>query len=163
MLARRVGIHVGVFLAGALIAFVYSYAPLHSAKNWKIDYLEERLDASRLQIEDLERNLADVQKKMRTRADPEAFRLLQGELAVTDDTIGDLESKLARSQRRVKDLERSRDSWKAKHSEAELKREALLSEIESINSPAPEVEFPLLPAAPAPGAEEDTPHAELAE
>ena len=40
---RRVGAYLWTFLAGGLIAFVYSYAPLHDAKNWRIDYLEERL------------------------------------------------------------------------------------------------------------------------
>ena len=44
-LARLVGGYLGTFIVGGLIALVYSHTVLHDAKNWRIDYLEEQLEA----------------------------------------------------------------------------------------------------------------------
>ena len=146
---RSAGIYAGVFLAGAVMAFAYSYAPLHSAKDWKIGYLEERLRAKNDQIGDFEKKLVQARGEATRRADPEAFRQLQNELARTDATAAELERKLARVRRRAKDLERSRDGWKARHAEAESKLEALAAAGE--NAPtAADAAIRALPAAPAP-------------
>ena len=37
-------IGVGLFLAGAALAFGYSYRPLHGALSWQVDQLEAKLD-----------------------------------------------------------------------------------------------------------------------
>ena len=44
-------------LLGAGLAFAYSYAPLHRAKNWEIAYLNDRLESRTGQLEDLETRL----------------------------------------------------------------------------------------------------------
>jgi len=41
---RHALIGLGLFLAGAILAFGYSYRPLHGALIWQVDQLEERLD-----------------------------------------------------------------------------------------------------------------------
>ena len=47
-------------LLGAGGGFAYSYAPLHRAKDWQIDYLQERLDSRTGQVESLERELVET-------------------------------------------------------------------------------------------------------
>jgi septal ring factor EnvC (AmiA/AmiB activator) len=143
--AIQVGIYAGTFLAGALVAFVYSYAPLHSGKNWEIGYLEERLQAKETTLEKLTQDLARIQSESADKPDGETFKLLQSELATTDKTIKNLERKLDRTERKVKELERSRKNWKAKYAALEAERSAPAE-------PAPVIS----PAAAEPAAVDDT-------
>jgi len=140
-LARRFGIYVGLFAAGALLAFVYSYVPLHNAKNWKIDYLAERLEAKDQQLVLAETKLSAVEADATGRPDAKTFKVLQDELATTDKTIRDLERRLARSKNRVGELERARTHWKKKFDAAESAASASAAPV----------------ASPAPGAPEDAP------
>lgn len=120
-LAQRIGIHIGIFFAGGLVAFVYSYMPLHDAKNWKIDYLSERIGSKEDRIQALDAELAELKADSADKPDSETFKLLQRELVTTDKTIQDLESKLAKADRRIKELERSRNNWKSKHAALQAK------------------------------------------
>jgi peptidoglycan hydrolase CwlO-like protein len=144
-IAIRIGIYVGIFVAGGSISFVYSFVPLHSAKNWKIDYLETRLEAKDQQLRSAVHRLAAVEAEAADKPDSQTFKLLQDELASGDKTIKNLERDLARAKRRTSELERSRNGWKAKHAAAE-------SEIEALASADAEEPADTPPASPAPSA-----------
>lgn len=147
-LAKRFGLLVGLFLAGALTAFIYSYVPLHNAKNWEIEYLTERMQAKDEQLILLETRLSTAEADVTGRPDAETFGLLQDELDTADKTIKDLERRLGKSKKRVDELERARSHWKAKYDEAETARSAAASAAIALSA-AP-------PAAPEPsGASDD--------
>ena len=135
-------------LLGALLAFTYSYAPLHRAKDWKIDYLEERLESRNQQLREIKVNLAEARTSLsgtlsieeiaaiRTRLD-EATRLADSRKRET----GSLQKKLAQAKK-------SRDQWRSRHA-------AAVSEIETQKQQAAalvaaEPAFQMAPAAPAP-------------
>ena len=151
-LAKKAGIYLGVFLAGGLIAFVYSYSPLHKAKNWKIEYLEERLEAKEVELQTAGQELASVTADNEDKPDTETFKLLQNELVTVDKTVKELERKLAKAERRMKELETSRNNWKAKTAKAESMRDALAAS--RVPMPAAAA---APPASPAPGAADSSP------
>jgi peptidoglycan hydrolase CwlO-like protein len=155
-IAIRIGIYVGVFVAGGSIAFAYSFVPLHNAKNWKIDYLETRLEAKDERLRSAEHQLAAVQAEAADKPDSQTFKLLQDELASVDKTIKSLERDLSRAKRRVSELERSRNNWKKKHAAAESRIEALVSSNASPPPAEPATEPGATPpASPAPSAADD--------
>lgn len=118
-LAKRFGVYVAIFVTGAVLAFVYSYVPLHNAKNWKIDYLTERLEAKDQQLVQAETRLSAMEADASGRPDAKTFKVLQDELAAADRKVKDLERKLDRSDSRVAELERARSHWKKKFEAAE--------------------------------------------
>jgi len=121
-LAIQVGIYLGIFLAGAIVAFLYSYIPLHNAKNWKIDYLEERLVAKDNELGELQRKLRQIETDSADKPDSQTFKQLQDELHTTDKTLKDLERQVATLERKARDLEKSRNDWKSKYDRAEASR-----------------------------------------
>jgi septal ring factor EnvC (AmiA/AmiB activator) len=159
-LAIRAGIYVGVFLAGGILSFAYSYGPLHSGKNWRIEYLEERVAAKDARITAIGNELAQLRSESEGKPDTDTFKLLQDELATTDKTIQDLERKLTKSERRVKELERSRSNWKQKLAESQARLEEAVEQAESEPERAAHTEpsagagpadaAAVTPAAPAP-------------
>jgi hypothetical protein len=148
-LARLVGGYLGTFIVGGLIALVYSHTVLHDAKNWRIDYLEEQLEVRQEQLATFQTERRRLKADTAGRPDTDTFVSMQRDLEARDSTIADLEKKLTRSAREIKQLERSRDSWKSRHVEAESRREALASEIEVIQERAAAAPVPAAPA-PAP-------------
>ena len=46
---RHALIGLGLFLLGGLVAFGYSWRPLHGALSWKVDALEAKLDVRNLE------------------------------------------------------------------------------------------------------------------
>jgi len=150
-LAVRAGIYAATFFGGALLAFVYSYMPLHSAKDWKIDYLEERGAAKDVELEATRGELASLEADSAERPDAQTFKVLQDELAVADKTVKRLEKHVARLERRTKELERSRNNWKAKHAEAEEARAAAVDRASLAEAGlADAAGVDSVPAAPAP-------------
>lgn len=150
-LAMQVGLYAGTFFAGALIAFLYSYMPLHNAKNWKIDYLEERIATKDGELENLTARLAALESDTVDRPDAKTFKLLQDELVTADKTVKRLEGRIAKLERRGKELEQSRNNWKAKHADAEKARVAAASAATAAaagQSASPDHDA--VPAAPAP-------------
>lgn len=136
-MAKRFGVYVALFAAGALVAFVYSYIPLHNAKNWKIDYLTERLEAKDEQLVQAETRLSAIEADVTGRPDAKTFKVLQDELATADRKIKDLERKLERSDKRVAELERSTSTWKKKLAAAESAASAA-AEAAPLAAPAPD-------------------------
>jgi hypothetical protein len=157
-LARVAGIYVGVFLTGGAVTFAYSYWPLHDAKNWKISYLEERLEAKDIELQDVQNELAGLREESADKPDGQTFKMLQDELVTADKTAKELERKLAQAEKRAKEMEKSRDSWKAKYASSESEREELAAQRQapadddSAGAPA----APAPPAAPSAGAALDS-------
>jgi len=126
---------VGLFVAGAVTAFVYSYVPLHNAKNWEIGYLTERLEAKEEQLLQMETRLSAAEATASGRPDPETFGMLQDELDTADKTIKDLERRIAKEQMRADELEQSRNHWKKKFDQAE--KDLSLASQSATRAPSP--------------------------
>jgi len=141
--AIRAGIYAGVFLAGAIGAFVYSYVPLHNAKNWRIDYLEERLATKDAENQSLREKIEQLQGSLSDVPDGDTFKVLQAELVTADKTVSQLEKQVAKLEKRAKEAEQARDTWKSRHAESE--RQRLAARTESTAPPA----SPASPASPA--------------
>ena len=152
-------------------AFVYSYSPLHSSKNWKIDYLQGRVDAQNEKLRGLEEELAAVRSEAESRPDPGEVQAMRAERAQLKRENAKMRSEAQRSEKNVQALRRSRDHWKSQHAALEAEHKAapppppaapppLLADGEWIVSPttsdgeaafAEPAEDETLPAAPVEG------------
>lgn len=153
-------------LLGGLGAFAYSYAPLHRAKDWQIDYLESRLESRNQQVESLEEKLRDAQASMDGKPSGEELGALRGKLDEVTKHSSSLEKQVRELEQQLEQVTRSRDGWKQKHA-------AALREIESVKaaaaatpdepvaaaSPQRDADDAGSPAAPAPVAGGTTPEA----
>jgi chromosome segregation ATPase len=145
---------VTAFLLGALAGFSYSYAPLHRAKDWKIDYLEERLTSRTNQIEELERELGEVRSASENQPSGEQLDALRAQLAEANGLASSRKKEIAELERELDSANSSRDSWKSKHAQVASK----LEKIESHSTPRP-TEARALSASPT----DDAVEAETAE
>ncbi len=125
------------FLLGGIVAFAYSYAPLHRAKDWKIGYLEERLASRNAHVQELETALQEAKSSLEGQPSNDDLKTLESRLAEAnrlakthEKQIGELEAKLASATR-------SRDSWKSRHASTLAELERLKST--AGGSPAPSV------------------------
>jgi hypothetical protein len=148
-LARKAGIYVGIFLAGGLISFVYSCGPLHNAKAWKIDYLEERLEARTTQLVELESQIAEQKSASDDTSRADELTKLRDDLASRSKSIEGLERKVAGSKKREKELTRSRDTWKTRHAKLEAELEELSSRRASLDGSSAAAAAPSRAFAPA--------------
>ena len=98
---------VVAFALGTLCAFAFSYAPLHTSKNWKIDYLEGRVDAQNQKIGELEQELQGARAQTRGRPDPEELDALRTELEQVQAELAGSKTETRRSRSKVRDLQRS--------------------------------------------------------
>ena len=143
--ARHALIGLGLFLLGGLVAFGYSWRPLHGALSWKVDALEEKLDAHNLENLKLADELARLRSQNAERVDPEAFAKVEQALAKTESALSQAEKDLKRADRKRKDANASASRWRKRY---ETLRDEQAS-MPAAPSPAP------TPAAP--GAPADTP------
>ena len=133
---RKMGIYLGTFVAGGIVTFAYSYHSLHGAKNWEISHLEEQMDAKELHLDQIEREMAALKRSASGQPDAASFQEIQHQLASATTRQAELEKKLDRAGRQARDLERSRNSWKAKYAKADQSREQLEAELETANTVA---------------------------
>ena len=132
---RHPGALAGAFLAGGILAFAYSYVPLHGAKNWKIDYQESRLESQRGELVMLQAKLATVESEAGRAAqleDEQAPRRQE-----LDDALAKLkaaEAKYAELKKENSKLARSRDSWRSRHASSEKELGALKAQTEERDS-----------------------------
>ncbi len=148
--ARQVLIGLGLFLLGGLVAFGYSWRPLHGALSWKVDALEEKLDARNLENLKLADELARLRSQEAERVDPEAFAEVEQALAKTESALSQAEKDLKRADRKRKDANASASRWRKRY-------ETLRDEQARIPaSPAP---TPALADAPATAAAPEAPAA----
>lgn len=148
-MAIQFGVYAGVFLAGAILAFLYSYIPLHNAKNWKIDYLEERLVAKDTEVGALERKIADLEGDTADKPDAQTFKQVQEELASAHTTVKELERQVAKLEGRTRDVEKSRNDWKSKFEAAESSRLAATRSAAPVRSVPADAGPASIPAAAA--------------
>jgi hypothetical protein len=137
---RQTLIGIGLFIAGAVIAFGYSYRPLHGALNWKVDHLEARLDERNLELQKLNDELSTLRSSEEERVDPETLAQVESELEKTRSALASLEKKHAYAEKKRKEANASARTWR--------KRFESLQTAQSKSAPAP------LPAAPVPVPEE---------
>lgn len=109
---RRGLIGVGLFLAGAILAFGYSYRPLHGALSWQVDQLEARLDERNRENVQLRDAIAKQQSMDSTRIDPATLAQVKKELAQTKRVLDQAEKDLKRTERKRKDTVASAATWR---------------------------------------------------
>lgn len=116
-------------LLGAVGAFGYSYAPLHRAKNWQIEYLQSRLESRNEQVASLEEKLLEARSSLDGQPSGEDLGALRAQLEEANDLSGSLRKQLRDLERQLEQATQSRDDWKKKHA-------AALREIESAKAAA---------------------------
>jgi hypothetical protein len=126
---RKAGVYAGTFVAGGFLAFTYTYYSLHSSKEWKIEHLEERLQQETIRSSALEGQVGALRSRAEGQPDREAFDELQEKLAGATTGHGQTEDKLRRVERKVRDLEKKRGSWRAKYAQLEKSRDELALEL----------------------------------
>lgn len=112
---RRVLIGAGLFLAGAVLSFAYSYRPLHGDLTWKIGELERRIDERNLENQTLGDELARLRSQNATQVDPESHAKLEKELASAQKALAQAEKDLDRTDRKRKDANASASRWRKRY------------------------------------------------
>lgn len=133
--ARQVLIGAGLFVLGGLIAFGYSWRPLHGSLTWKVAALEEKLDARNLENLKLSDELARLRSLEAERVDPEAFREAQASLETTETALAQAKKDLARAERKRKDANASAHTWRKRYEK--LRDEASRAPVPAAPAPAP--------------------------
>jgi len=110
--ARQLLIGLGLFLAGAVLAFGYSYRPLHGALSWKVDQLETRLDERNRENVELQDRIAVLESKDENRIDPDTLAQVKRELEQTQHVLQKTEKDLERTNRERKQASSSASSWR---------------------------------------------------
>jgi hypothetical protein len=157
-------------LVGALAAFAYSYAPLHRAKDWKIDYLEERLEGRRDQVREFEERLTSAHASLDGTPSDEEIRALRTRLEEETRLAASREKENKALDRKLESLTRSRDSWKSRHAavaqdlEKQSQAAPAATTVNLAAEPKTEAREPeSAPAAPSPTAAVAEPAASAAE
>jgi hypothetical protein len=114
---RHALIGIGLFLAGAVLAFGYSYRPLHGALTWQIDQLESRLDERNRENVQLSDALAKQQSIEGKRIDPETLAQVERELDQTKRVLRQAEKDLKRAERKRKESNASAAVWRKRFEE----------------------------------------------
>ena len=112
---RRVLIGAGLFLAGAVLSFAYSYRPLHGELTWQVDELERRIDERNLENMKLGDELARLRSKNAEQVDPDTFAQVENELAKTKRSLAQAEKDLDRTDRKRKDANASASRWRKRY------------------------------------------------
>ena len=113
--ARQALIGAGLFGLGGLIAFSYSWRPLHGSLTWKVAALEEKLDARNLENLKLSDELARRRSLEVERVDPEAFREAQSSLETAETALAQAKKDLARAERKRQDANASARTWQKRY------------------------------------------------
>ena len=140
-------------LASAIGGFLYSYGPLHEAERWKIQHLEERLDARNAELRQLRKQLESAAADSGG-ADLEGeLRSLESELEEARREAGKARKDSANAKEEIKKLTRARKRWKKRHAEVEKKLESATGELAEAKSAAtastPPIAATAAPAMPA--------------
>jgi septal ring factor EnvC (AmiA/AmiB activator) len=129
---RHALIGLGLFLAGAVLAFGYSYRPLHGALSWQVDQLESRLDERNRENVQLSDALAKQKTSEAKRIDPETLAQVERELDQTKRVLRQAEKDLKRAKRKRKESNASTSKWKKRYEE--LRDEATMAVVTSPDS-----------------------------
>lgn len=123
--ARHILIGAGLFVLGGLLAFGYSWRPLHGKLTWKVAALEERLDARNLENLKLADELATLRGEASERVDPAEFDGLSTDLARAQKALAQAEKDLERATRKRKDADASASRWRKRYETLRDERAAL--------------------------------------
>jgi hypothetical protein len=116
-LLRRALTGLGLFLAGALLAFGYSYRPLHGALSWQVDQLESRLDERNRENVRLSDALAKQNSIEATQIAPETLAQVERELEQTKRVLDQAEKDLKRAERKRRESTASAAKWRSRFEE----------------------------------------------
>lgn len=141
-------------LLGAIGAFTYSYAPLHRAKDWRIHYLENRLEIRNAQVHELDKELGVARSSLKSQPSGEEMKALRAQLGEATKLTAAREREIKSLDRKLASMKKSRDSFKRRHASAVADLEAKLS-VEPASDPEPA----LATTSPAPAATGDEPPA----
>ncbi len=142
-------------LLGAIGAFTYSYAPLHRAKDWRVHYLENRLEIRNALVHELEEELGEARSSLKGQPSGEEMKALRAQLGEATKLTAAREREIKSLDRKLASMKKSRDSFKRRHASAVADLEAKLS-AQLPSSPEPALAA-TSPAPPATG--DDDPHA----
>lgn len=154
-------------LLGALGTFVYSYAPLHNAKDWQIDYLEDRLETRNAHVLELEGELRVAKGSLVGQPSDGEVDALRSQLSEANDLAASHQKQVDELERKFKSASRSRDQWKSRHAAVMAELEGAKKSIAAV-TPEPEATAPVAatpepssetPASPAPVAPDAEPAA----
>jgi hypothetical protein len=139
-------------LLGALLSFAYSYAPLHRAKAWKIDYLEERLEARNAHVLELEAQLREARTSLEGTASDDEVRALRTRLDEATRLAESRDQEIAALEKKLESASRARDSWESRHAaaSADLEDRGEPAPDEDAEAPPGEPGLEPAPAAPSP-------------
>jgi septal ring factor EnvC (AmiA/AmiB activator) len=112
---RTVLIGAGLFMLGGVLSFGYSYRPLHGALTWKVDELEERIDARNLENMKLEAEVTKLRSQEKIRVDPDSFKQIERELDKAGTALAQAEKDLKRAERKRKDANASASTWRKRY------------------------------------------------
>ena len=149
---RQVLIGIGLFLAGAVLAFGYSYRPLHGAMSWEIEQLQTRLDERNRENLQLSDALARQKSNEATRIDPDTLAQVERELDQTKRVLRKTEKDLKRAESKRKESDVSAAKWRKRYEEIRDAETPKIAETPPPPEPAPTETsaFEIAPAAPAP-------------
>jgi len=142
-------------LLGALGTFVYSYAPLHNAKDWQIDYLEDRLETRNAHVLELEEELRVAKGSLVGQPSDGEVDALRSQLSEANDLAASHQKQVDELERKLKSASRSRDQWKSRHATVTAELEGARKDSApsiSAKTPEPEATAPVA-AAPEPSSE----------
>ena len=114
---RQILIGIALFFAGAVLAFGYSYRPLHGAMTWRIEQLESRLDERNRENVRLSDALEKQQSLEEKKVDPETFAQVERELEKTKRVLTRAEKDLKRAERKRKEALTSATRWRKRFEE----------------------------------------------
>jgi hypothetical protein len=155
-------------LLGAVFAFVYSYAPLHRAKDWKIGYLEERLSIRTNQAKELEQELREARASLEGTPSGEELGAVRAQLNEATSLADAQKKEMTELSRKLESAERSRNKWKSRYADAlpELEAARRSTEAEAIaatTDPLGNTPPAAPPEAARPGAVEPGPAAQASD
>jgi hypothetical protein len=114
---RQTLIGLGLFVAGGLFAFGYSYRPLHGARIWQIQRLESRLEVVNRENLALHDELAQLRSATSDRVDPGTLAQVERELEKTKAALARAEKGLESSEARRRELASKATRWQRRYEE----------------------------------------------
>jgi hypothetical protein len=118
-----------VAMLGAAGSFAYSYAPLHRAKDWKVEYLESRLDKGNLELTELREGLAAARAQLDDSPPAEEVKALRATREQNTELSASKQREIDALERKLEGVTRSRNSWKSKHAKVVAAHDSLEEEI----------------------------------
>ena len=114
-LVRQIILGGVAFTIGAVLSFAYSYRPLYGALTWKVDSLEARLDERNFENSKLNDQVAKLRSEESTRVEPETFAQVETELERTKGALAKAEKKVASTDRKRREANKSADRWRKRY------------------------------------------------